>query len=333
MAYENILDPLSDEYIGALHKKDYFSYKTTRISLNSQFAVETDNWICWIGSHSRPAGKWNDPKMINEVKQEVIDEIDHGDIVCFDGGYGSDVLGFTCCIPHRKPFHRELTTEEIEENNIISEFRGTIERCFGNIVTKYACIALPWRHGEEKFNTILKTVCSLVNIDKMILEDRGLENLVQNHPFFKSLQFDMITVPKKEEHPNPILHGNFFSTEEEKSEEEQLISHGILSEISPSLENSSNSVENPVKSVKKRRRSSKSRHKRRRKSVQIETIPKESTEKTKKPQIETILKESTHNPKKTQSRIFNEISNQPLDGKRTQKKVNYLQLHSGYGNK
>jgi len=58
--------------------------------------------------------------------------------------------------PHRKPKRKSLTPAQQRENDMFSEFRGDIERKFGEQVTRFAIIRLPFRHGELRFNSEFK---------------------------------------------------------------------------------------------------------------------------------------------------------------------------------
>jgi len=61
--------------IGLLTKNDYFSFKLKKPALNTQVCMDFEGWINWV-SKSRPAGKWNDPAMMNDQLEEFVE-------VCF----------------------------------------------------------------------------------------------------------------------------------------------------------------------------------------------------------------------------------------------------------
>jgi len=113
------LEPGTEEKIGPLVRRDYHSYKLKTSCLCIQVCMELDGWT----SDSLPAGKWNDQKQFTESGQLLIDELDHNDVLCFDGGY-TPSPSIRSVIPHRKPNYEELTQEEERENSVISEFRG-----------------------------------------------------------------------------------------------------------------------------------------------------------------------------------------------------------------
>lgn len=75
-----------------------------------------------------------------------------------DGGYGT-ITAARHVKPHRKPINGELSEEQVRENEVISEFRGNIERKFGEAKTKMAVISsdTSFRHGEEVFNIEIRT--------------------------------------------------------------------------------------------------------------------------------------------------------------------------------
>ena len=58
-----------------------------------------------------------------------LQDVDVNDVVATDGGYGriqEKILGHIK--PHRKPKNKTLSPSQIEENDVITEFRGDIER-------------------------------------------------------------------------------------------------------------------------------------------------------------------------------------------------------------
>jgi hypothetical protein len=72
-----------------------------------------------------------------------------------DGVYRN--LGHWHVKPHRKPRGGELTDEQVDENDVISETRGLIERKFGDQTSKFDIINKKFRHGEQRFNREFKT--------------------------------------------------------------------------------------------------------------------------------------------------------------------------------
>ena len=64
--YKDEHNPITGELVGSLVKKNYYSHKTKKTSLNTQVAIEADGWVCWISPTSRPAGRWNDAKQFQE---------------------------------------------------------------------------------------------------------------------------------------------------------------------------------------------------------------------------------------------------------------------------
>lgn len=82
-------------------------------------------------------------------------KLDTRDVVVTDGVYGQ--LPIQHLKPHRKPRNGNLSKEQKKENDVITEFRGDIERKFGHVKTKFAVLASIFQHGEENFNIELRT--------------------------------------------------------------------------------------------------------------------------------------------------------------------------------
>jgi len=54
--------------------------------------------------------------------------------------------------PFRKPKNGNLTEEQEHFNNVITEFRGDIERKFGELVNRFGIIKEAYRHDEHTYN-------------------------------------------------------------------------------------------------------------------------------------------------------------------------------------
>ena len=77
------------------------------------------------------------------------------DFICTDGVYGI-FLENQQLKPHRKPRYGELTEEQVQENDEITEFRGDIERKFGNLKNKFAILRKQFRHGDTDVNAEIR---------------------------------------------------------------------------------------------------------------------------------------------------------------------------------
>jgi len=73
------------------------------------------------------------------------------DIICTDGVYGLFDEN-RHLKPHRKPRNGALSKFQQQENDEITEFRGDIERKFGNLVNKFGILKKRFKHGERIYN-------------------------------------------------------------------------------------------------------------------------------------------------------------------------------------
>ena len=120
-----------------------------------------------------------------------------------------------CC----KPTGGSFQPEEEMENNILTEFRGDIERRFATLVNKFNVVKHTYRHGERTFNyefklckwfyfTIMTIGCALLNAE---LEGKSNNDENPVSAFFSCNFFEII--PPNEEAPNndvPVLSQRLF---------------------------------------------------------------------------------------------------------------------------
>jgi len=146
--------------------------------------ISSDLHVCAVSPTSKPAGKFPDSKMFldEQLKQHMLEGLDDRDILASDGTYRS--FRELHVRPHRKPRNGTLSKAKSRENDIFSEFRGDIERKFGDQVSKFNIVYEGFRHGEARFNREFKIVCALLNLELETNKDPDLETAAQNHPFF-----------------------------------------------------------------------------------------------------------------------------------------------------
>jgi hypothetical protein len=207
---------------GVLGPTDYFSFKLKKSALNTQVAIAADLYIEWV-SNSLPAGRWNDIRQFKENLDKFKAILDPQDMICFDGGYQGINKDLPACLPHRKPKHGQLTNAELTENDRIGEFRGDIERRFGQLVAKFQFLKVHYRHGEETFNLVFKLACSLLNAELLGTREENLDlDAVSNHKCFRFglFNFDDESLESSSDAEEPHeerLHGTRWSFSQSQS--------------------------------------------------------------------------------------------------------------------
>lgn len=137
--------------------------------------------------------------------------MDPRDYLCTDGVYG--VYDEERHLkPHRKLPNVALSAQESAENDNITEFRGDIERKFGDLQNKFTIVKDVFRHGDLKFNYEAKLCCALSNAE-MYGNKEAHDEDVDNHPFFSTplylLPFEIAALPVVPQSPNRLYGNNY----------------------------------------------------------------------------------------------------------------------------
>jgi len=137
-------------------QKLFYSGKHKRHCVKYECGVRRDGLICWInGPHQ---GAKADVTVYREQRME--DHLDLGERILGDKGYFGEKRIIT---PRKKRPGKELTTEELAFNGIVSSHRIEVEHTFGKIKV-FRALSSPWRQALKRHKKVFFILCEITNL-------------------------------------------------------------------------------------------------------------------------------------------------------------------------